>query len=292
MRILHIGNTAGVASVIAKFMDRMFDTKSFVVMRKVFDKYGLTIYGEAWDCGAKVFAFKCFLLARKFDIVHVHDFDKIVPLLKLFYSNKPVVLHYHGSRIRNQWKERKKFWSKADVLLYSVKDVEDSSMPLGAVWMPNPVNTEFFKPLNINRKPNSALSIDTHLNKEQALKFASKHNLQLTIKTANVPHRLMPSLLNQFEFYIDVKTTGFSMSKTGLEALACGCKVINYHGEIVDKLPEEHKPENVILKLKKIYERLSRHETAWHDKRRYKKATVQTLEALHTRQRTKLTVSK
>ena len=256
MKVLHVHNVAGVACVIAKFMDRMFNTESLVVMRKIFDKHGLMTYGEAWNCSAEVFALKVLLLSRKFDIIHVHDFDKIVPWLKRFYR-KPVILHYHGSRIRNRWNERKKYWSKADVLLYSVKDVEGPNMPSYAVWMPNPVDTDFFKPLNVNREPKSALAMTTFLDKEKALEYASRYNLKLTIKKANVPHKLMPKLLNKFEYYIDVKTTGFSTSKTGLEALACGCKVINYYGEIVDKLPEEHKPENVASELKRIYEGLN-----------------------------------
>ena len=256
MKIFHVHNVAGVACVIAEFMDRMFGTESLVVMRKVFDKYGLMTYGEAWDCGAKVFTAKCLWFARKFDIVHVHDFDKLVPLLKLLYRSKPVVLHYHGSRIRKRWKERKKYWDKADVLLYSVKDVESENMPETAVWMPNPVDTELFKPLNVNREPNSALSMDTYLDTEKALRYALEHGLKLTVKKADVPHRLMPSLLNRFEYYIDVKTTGFSMSKTALEALACGCKVINYHGKIVDKLPREHKPEHVVSELMEIYNKI------------------------------------
>jgi len=256
MKVFHVGDVAGVACVIAKYMDKMFGTESLVVTRKVFDKYSLMTYGEAWDCGSKVFTVKCLWLARKFDIVHVHDFDKFVPLLKFFYRCKPVVLHYHGSRIRGRWKERKKYWNKADVLLYSVKDVESENMPETAIWMPNPVDTEFFKPLNVNREPNSALSIDTYLDKEKALQYALKHNLKLTVKKADIPYKLMPSLLNRFEYYIDVKTTGFSMSKTGLEALACGCKVINYHGEIVDRLPDEHKPEHVVSELMETYDKI------------------------------------
>ena len=37
MKVLHIWNTSGVASIIAKFMDKLFDTKSLVVHRKAFD---------------------------------------------------------------------------------------------------------------------------------------------------------------------------------------------------------------------------------------------------------------
>lgn len=42
MRILHVWNTAGVASVIAKFMDRLLGTKSLVVHRRAFDLFSVT----------------------------------------------------------------------------------------------------------------------------------------------------------------------------------------------------------------------------------------------------------
>lgn len=252
MRILHIGNTAGVASVIAKFMDRMFDTKSLVVMRKVFDKYGLMIYGEAWDCGAKVFAFKCFLLARKFDIVHVHDFDKIVPLLKFFYSNKPVVLHYHGSRIRNRWEERRKFWSKADVVFVSTSDLLEGALD-HAIYVPNPVDTDLFYPkTNCNRKPKSALAFRYHLDEKKAINYAKKYGLQLAFLERNIPYKEMPKILNQYEYYVD-RTEISSLSKTALEALACGCKVINWKGEVVYGLPSKYYPRYVVEKVWELY---------------------------------------
>ncbi|MBS7606180.1 glycosyltransferase, partial [Candidatus Bathyarchaeota archaeon] len=139
MRILHIWNTAGVASVIAKFMDRLFGTKSLVVHRRAFDPFGVTTYGELWDCGAKTFALKCLVLARKFDIIHIHSFDKLIPYLKFLYPNKPIVLHYHGSDIRGKWLQKEKRWSKADAILYSTQDVVNEETPKIAIYSPNPV---------------------------------------------------------------------------------------------------------------------------------------------------------
>jgi len=264
IKVLHVGNVAGVACVIAKFMDRMFGTESLVATRKVFDKYGLTTYGETWDCGSKVFTAKCLWLARKFDIVHVHDFDKLVPLLKLFYRSKPVVLHYHGSRIRGRWKERKKYWNKADVLLYSVKDVESENMPETAIWMPNPVDTSMFHPVpECLKKPNSALTF-SHNADDLALKLAVEKDLHLTINQRGVPYSEMPNLLSRFQYYIEVKRDregrvlgkGNSVSMIALQALACGLKVVKWDGKIMEKLPDIHKPENVVSKLVKIYNHL------------------------------------
>ena len=252
MRILHVCNTAGVGSVIAKFMDRLFGTESLVVQRRVFDPYGFTTYGELWDCGAKMFAFKCLLLATKFDIVHVHSFDKLIPFLKFIYPKKPVVLHYHGTRIRNKWSERKKFWSKADKVLVSTSDLMEEA-PSDAIYLSNPVDTDLFYPqLNCNRKPKSALAFRYHLDEEKAMSYVRKYYLQLTFLERKIPYKEMLEIFNQYEYYVD-RTEIPSLSKTALEALACGCKVVTWEGKILRELPSENRPENVVAKLFKIY---------------------------------------
>jgi len=251
MKVLHVHNVAGVACVIAKFMDRIFYTESLVVMRKVFDKYGLMTYGEAWNCGVKVFALKVLLLARKFDIIHVHDFDKIVPWLKRFYS-KPVVLHYHGTRIRRRWKERKRFWSKADVVFVSTQDLLEDA-PKSVIYVPNPVDTDLFYPkTNCNRKPKSALALRYHLDEKRAINYAQKYGLQLTFLERNIPHKKMPKVFSRYEYYID-RTEIPSLSKTALEALACGLKVIRWDGRMVAGLPKQHTPKDVCEKIYRIY---------------------------------------
>lgn len=253
MRILHVWNTAGVASVIAKFMDRLFGTKSLVVHRRAFDPFGVTTYGELWYCGAKIFALKCLMLARKFDIIHVHSFDKLIPYLKLLYPNKPIVLHYHGSDVRGKWLLKRKYWSNADTILYSTLDLMDNETPKNAIYVPNPVDTDLFYPLHENkRKPKSAIAFNYHLDMNKAVYYAKKYGLSLDILERSIPHKDMPSKLNEYEYYVD-QTEIPSLSKTALEALACGLKVIRWDGEIIEGFPEEHRPENVAQKIWKLY---------------------------------------
>jgi len=229
--VLHIWNTAGVGSIIAKYMDKLFGVKSLVVHRKRFDPYGVTVYGELWDCGAKIFVLKCLWLARKFDIIHVHALDKIVPFLKILYPRKPVVLHHHGSDIRGRWSSRRKYWSRADIILYSTLDLLNHETPKHAVYMPNPIDTEFFHPHPIKPKPKTALHFSYNAD-DLARKYAEKYNLNLTIMRRGIPYLKLPETLVKYEYYIDVKRSRNgvllkgSLSKTALEALACGVKVI------------------------------------------------------------------
>ena len=259
MKILHVWNTAGVASLIAKFMDRLYQTESEVIMRKKFDKFGLTTYGECWDCRGKVFIVKALWKARRYDIIHVHALDEIVPLLKLLYPKKPVVLHYHGTDIRGKAKERYRYYRKADFIIVSTPDLLET-LP-DATYIPNPVDTELFWQLS-RHDDNSAVYIIKHQPGEEiewAKKMAEKYELNLSLRDRvknPVPYLELSEFLNQFSYYID-RNYIKSLSKTALEALACGLKVINWKGEIVKPpLPQQHFPREVCSQLLKIYKGL------------------------------------
>jgi len=85
-----------------------------------------------------------------------------------------------------------------------------------------------------------------------------KMHLKLTMRDRvkePIPYNRLPMFLNKFEYYID-RNYIKSLSKTALEALVCNCKVIRWDEKIVHDLPEENKPENVVIKLKQIYEQI------------------------------------
>lgn len=255
MKILHIWNTAGVGSLLAYFMDKLFGTKSWVVMRKKLDPFGLTTFGESWECGGKIFTLKALWMAKNYELIHVHSFDRIIPFLKMIYPKKPVILHYHGSDIRDKWNQ-KKYWKKADKVLISTPDLLDGA-PEEAILLSNPVNIEKFKSLT-DRSDNSAIYIIKNQIKENLewpSLMAHKHGLKISFRDRiknPIPHSELPMLLNQYTYFID-RDYVKSLSKTALEALACGCKVVNFKGEIVTKLPRKHNPEVVTKRLAEIY---------------------------------------
>ncbi len=261
MKILHIWNTAGVGSIIAKYMDRIHDTNSWLVHRRDLDKYGLTTFGELWVSGAKTFTLKCLIEARKYDIIHIHSFDRIVPLLKLIYSKKLIVLHYHGSEIRDQWIKKRKYWEKADLVFYSTPDLLDSETPESASYIPNPVDLDLFTASKSERAQGTAAHFSYRAD-DLARGYAVNYGLKLEIydknKHGSMPHVNVPEFLRRFEYYIDVKRDPdgdlftIPLSKTALEALACGLKVINWEGKEIDGLPIENNPKNVV---KMIFEK-------------------------------------
>ncbi len=263
MRVLHVLNTAGVASVLAKYQAKILGWKTWVIARKRYDPFGLTIYGEAVGDSKYWFALRVMVLARKYSLIHVHDFDRIVPVLKKLYSKKPVVLHYHGTKIRGQWNRRRKYWSKADALIVATPDLLQGA-PDHAVYLPNPVDTELFRPLpHIDKEAGTALFIYDNTPKFQAsLKWAQQVAERLKLRLVvhhralnPIPYPKLPEFRNRFEYFIDHSWVP-ALSKTALEALACGLKVIKWNGEIIENLPPEHKPEFVVRQVKKIYESL------------------------------------
>jgi len=260
--IMHIGNTAGVGSVIAKYVDRQFGTHSLVVARRVSDPVGFTTYGDLWNNGPKMFTLKCLLTARKYDIVHVHYFDKILPYLKLLYPGKPVVMHYHGDDIRNKWKLRSKYWRKSDAILYSTLDLSEADTPKHAMYLPNPVDIDIFHPCLRKPEPQTAFHLSYNAD-VLAQTLARDHGLKLTIhdwKTeGRIPHRKLPEILCNYEYYIDARRSPdqallrVPLSKTALEALACGLKVITWSGSTAHELPPENHPEEAAKRVFSIY---------------------------------------
>jgi glycosyltransferase involved in cell wall biosynthesis len=244
-------------------MDRLCGTESDVMARAVFDQVGLTTYGKTYKDGPFVFLARSFLAARKYDLVHVHSLDRLVPWLDRFYRKKPLVLLYHGTDILGRWDQKKSRWQHADALAYSTSNLSEGA-PSKAFLMPNPVDTDLFLPRPGNRRLGTALSIRYGMDAE-AEKVAKSRSLELTwVERGKVPHKDMPSYFSQFEYFLDLRRpTGFqapvqSVGRAALEALACGCKVIDWSGRVLHELPGENRPESVVKRWYTLYQGLVR----------------------------------
>src|SRR5690606_12627386 len=130
------------------------------------------------------------------------------------------------------------------------------------VHIPNPVDTEHFRPGNISS--NKAFTIKAAKGDAQRVLSHLKSNnieMQLDIidREANpIPYSEVPAFLRQYRTYVDIKYVDgmllHAMSKTGLESLACGLTVLNYELKPLQGLPQEHWPENAATRLLGIYE--------------------------------------
>ena len=154
----------------------------------------------------------------------------------------------------------------ADEILVSTPDL--LSLLPNAKYLPNPVDIEHFSKDDINynkvnNNNNAALTIKTESgNIEKSLQYCKQNNIDLKIDVFDrtktpLLYLQVPNLLKKYQVYVDIRVVNDkileSLSKTALESLACGLKVLNYKLEYLDKLPEIHNPVNVINQLENIY---------------------------------------
>jgi len=262
MKILHIWSCAGVSSLIAKYMDMGHNTNSDVIITEKWDKIGLNSSAYTFRIKSKpMFGLRCLIMARKYDLIHVHYHSIFIPFLKTLYK-KPVIMHFHGSDVRENWEARLKRIKRADKILVSTPDLLMGS-PLGTSWIPNPVDTVKFTPIYRTPKKGTALTFSYGAD-EEAQAIADHHELDLDIIQGNVPHGKVPYLMSQYDYYIEVKRDfrdrllyeGSTLSKAGLEALAMGLKVVSKDLSIREGLPGLHRPEYVAKILFNLYEEL------------------------------------
>lgn len=245
--------------MIAKFTDRRFGSQSTVITRSAADRVGLTSYGRAYGDGAAVFFARALIMAGRADLVHVHSLDRTVPWLKGLYG-KPVVVHYHGTDIEGRWKEKRPRWKRADYIAVSTPNLLEGG-PASAVHVPNPVDTDLFRPAGAPPDPMSAVSFRYGMDRE-AETAAAELGLKLKwLDRWSVPHDRMPETLSRFAYYIDMRkppdhAEARSVGKAALEALAMGLKVVDWEGRVIEGLPPENDPMNVAAKWNEVYAKL------------------------------------
>ncbi|HEY6588769.1 MAG TPA: hypothetical protein VIY98_10795 [Nitrososphaeraceae archaeon] len=167
--------------------------------------------------------------------------------------------YYRSLRIESQ--------KLANEILVSTPDLL-SLLPY-AKYLPNPVDVDHFsKDEIIHNKvnKNNALTIKTEIgNSEKVLEYCKKNNIDLKIDVFDrtkspLLYEEIPNFLKKYNIYVDIRIVNDkileNLSKTALESLACGLKVLNYRLEYLDKLPQMHNPVNVVNKLEIIYNKI------------------------------------
>lgn len=269
-RILHIWNTAGVASIMSKQL-RLNDYVSDVIMRKGFDPFGMAEYygDDLLDLDSNSFIKTAIEKSKDYDIIHVHALLKIVPELRRKYPNKKIVFQHHGTELSNCSNPilRKNSYLHCDSIICSTHDLSDILIKerIEHFLVENAVDTDLFKPIECIKK-DAALRIGIRYIDEGSVTKFLRHYCDWNYETVDrekcsVSYVEMPILLNMYSKYIDVKCyewtsgqPGKAYSKTGREALSCGLEVFNYNGEVQKGLLKEFTPEYQVKQLIKIYE--------------------------------------
>lgn len=279
--VLHVWDMAAVSCILSKYLAQE-GFVSTVMMRKRFDPGGMIPhYGQKYFREPiqrpKVVLYVIILVqillnARRYDIIHMHSMYRIIPLLKAIYPRKKVVLHHHDSAITLMKMDPlvDRYGQQADLVIAAATVIEEAVK--GSVYLPTITDTEMFRPLEHMRaeRKNMALMVSIrYLDTDKAKKFLADQGCPYKYEVLDrektfVPYEKLPRFLNGYKAFIDIRfvapTDGgdaklvAAMSKTGLEALACGLEVYDFHGRMTKDLPERHKPGNVVKKLLAYYD--------------------------------------
>ncbi len=265
MKVLHLIDLAGIASIISHYQNKYNLGKSDLFYHKKND-FSSTISNYYEGKSFKKFKKLLFSSLRQknnYDIIHIHSVEYLVPLFKIL--GKKVILHYHGTDIRkpgNSLNKKKIFCrSLADMIIYNAENMLPKIITFRDVkkrFLPNPVDIDLFR-ITKNKKNGGISYISGNLDKNKTIEaiqeVMSTEIIDPTIQ--QIPYPLMNKILSKYETYLDIRITPWEqilddLSTTALQALACGCNV--YHnGKMISGFPQKHDPNFVIEKLHSYY---------------------------------------
>lgn len=203
--------------------------KCRVIAREVFDKHKCSEQFDDYILvkgGLKRFYL---VLARNLlffrpDLILVRgQMYTLLRFIRFLAGKTPIILQLHGSEIRGK-SELPDITKYATKIIVSTRDLEQWGEYYGS-----PISPIFHPPKTGIRKPGTALFLRTKYGAkdclQEAIEFSEKRNLDLTIidrtKGEDVPHTEMPKLMQQHEWYLDLKglTSEKVLSKTAIEFL-------------------------------------------------------------------------
>jgi glycosyltransferase involved in cell wall biosynthesis len=194
-------------------------------------------------------------------------------------SDTAIRLIYLYRWIRNVVLLKKRIHSKvqslSDLIIVSTPDLlqyVSTRRGIKKIYLPNPVDSDLFNP-SIIPSVNSddslraeAVTMDTEVtNMPWVHNYLKINNINFDIDVYDrIKHPLMytelPGFLKRYKIYVDIRYVDgkilHNLSKTGLEALACGLDVLDFDLKFRHGLPIEHCPLTAVSKLSEEYAQL------------------------------------
>jgi len=206
-------------------------------------------------------------LAKDYDILHIHSAYKTL----FFLPFKPKILEFHGDDVRRHPSFRSKLkllqvrffvWIAKFFMCFYVSTPDLINEVPNSFWIPNPVDLDHFHKRG-GSEANTALYLHNwYETGDHAKRIAEEKNLKLTVldraypKEEWIDHAKFPDYLAKFEYFIGRKEIP-SLSKSALEALALGLKVVQgWNNKTAKALNVIHHPMLCAKRTVKIYRNL------------------------------------
>jgi len=240
MKILHLNNPAQVASNLVKAQRKLGVDSNLVITgnKHLHDNYDydLSYIPTKYFQGKIDLCRKLYGLIQDCDILHYHGQAISTGYRDLIMwagiMNKPVIIHYHGSEIRNKKPSKftnafvKHTYVSTPDLLKSVPEAE---------WLPNPTNLEkiVYSDLDINEKlvilhaPSNRKIKNTQAVID-AIEVLKEEGIKVELNLAeNLEHDKLMRMISQSHVVIDWVNPDFGIyGVLSIESMATGRPVI------------------------------------------------------------------
>ena len=242
MKIVHINNTAGVASVLARQQNKTGHTAEVFVFNSATHKqFGGRKFNYRWPLSRWNF----FKIINEFDLWHYHyPYGSLKKNLEMRRHLKPFLKHYHGDDLRGMVDTDFCLVSTPDLLQYA---------PNGK-WLPNPIDIEGMNPIltEISYENNlpkvlyypkvyesNIHSRELELKRSVLADFEANRKLVL-IPMLDLPYKKALNKIANCDIVVGkiLPVMGW-IGRLELEAMALGKPVIAY---VSDELYEKYKP--------------------------------------------------
>lgn len=238
IRILHIGNIAGVPQNL-RDGQRMFGYKSDVLsFGEHFFKYETDVsFSSHGKISRKMnIVYNVIKMSFQYDILHFHASSLHLMGLDLViwkFLGKKVVLHYHGSEIRNK---KQPLFHKYFVDKYVVSTPDLLAFVPNSIWLPNPVDTKkylFVEPnqqahkLRILHAPSKRSLKGTEYVLQAIEKLKTEGYDAELILLENVPHDVVLKEIELSDIIVDQLIIGW-YGMFSIEAMCMGKPVLCY----------------------------------------------------------------
>jgi glycosyltransferase involved in cell wall biosynthesis len=238
MKIAHINNTSGVASIIAEEQRKEgHDVDIFVFSDIIHSQFGGTKINYRWPISRWKLLRK---LEKEYDIWHYHHpYGSLKRSLEKRARKKIYLKHYHGDELRGKYDSGFCLVSTPDLLRYA---------PNGK-WLPNPVKIEEVESINKTQQGNTILRV-AHYPYYKNYRSDDYYSDTLTklqkegkcevVNILNLNHREVLEAVSMCDIVVGkiLPSVGW-FGKFELEGMALGKPIIAY---VSDELYQEYKP--------------------------------------------------
>lgn len=243
MKILHIGDMAGIAAIMSNECNKL-GHKSEVLQLDTWDTFRIGEYYKNTTYAKSKSELRA-LVVRKinnYDHMVIHDLPDFAEDLD------GVALSYvfHGNMLRNSPKLIKRVENIATMENIFVTTTDLLSYSKNTELLIRPVDRTLFKKQKITS--DEAVTMISERYYPYLKKHLADFDIDIIVRdNYKVAYREMPEFLAQYGVYVDLKYQNShppkiikEMSSTGLQALACGLTVYDYNQKAHTKFPLGH----------------------------------------------------